>query len=342
MAFGNRIQTTTLEKLAPKVVDTVLGSNVLASRIMRAAKKWSGKTMDFSVKVSKNTTGSSFSGFDTFDTSSTNNRQKLSFNPKFYQITTTLPLDEMSVSQYSDREQAVIALASVELAGNAQDMADDIGTIMYSDGTGNAGKDFLGLEAIVDDGTNAATYGGLTRATYTTLNSTVTASSGTLSLAKMDTLYDAITSGSVKPSLGVGSETIFSLYGQLLQPQERINKPVGMMKGLSSGTGFTGLSYRGFDIVADEKATSGVLYFLNESFLNWYALPMASTEAIPFSGNVVEGNDYDGGVKGLGFSWSSWIKPTNQAALIGHMYVGGELISENPKRHGKLTGITGV
>lgn len=343
MALGNRIQTTTLEKLAPMVVDTVLDSNVLASRVMRAAKKWSGKQITFSIKTEKNSTGGSFAGYDLLDTTATNNRQKMAFDPKFYYKTCSLPLDELSVNENSDRAQAVINLAAVELQGTAQDMADDIGALLYGDGTGNGEKDFLGLAAIVDDGGAVATYGGLSRSTYTTLQATDTASGGILSLAKMDTLDDTIKSGSVKPSLGLTTETVFSLYGQLLQPQERINKPVSMMKGLEGGTGFTGLSYRGFPILADEKCTSGVLFFINERFLDWYALPMAETTAVPFSGSVLEGNDYDdSGVKGLGFSWSGWIKPTNQAALVGHMYVGGELISANPKRHGKLTGITSV
>jgi hypothetical protein len=233
-------------------------------------------------------------------------------------------------------------LAAIELASTAEDMADDIGTIFYGDGTGNSSKDFLGLEAIVDDGTNAATYGGLSRATYTTLNSTVTASGGTLTLLKMATLYNSISSGSVNPTLGLTTEAIFSYYEQLLQPQERIAKTVSEMRGvMTGGTGFTGLYYKGFPILADEKCTSGVLYFVNEDFLEWRALPMAETTPVNFRVTDIEGNDYTN-VGGLGFSWSGWIKPINQASLIGHIYLGGELWSSNPKRHGKLTGITGV
>jgi hypothetical protein len=238
----------------------------------------------------------------------------------------------------------VIDLAKLEMTSTAQDMADDLGTIFYGTGTGNGGKDFLGLEAIVDDGTNAATYGSLSRTTYSSqLRSTVTASSGVLSVAKMSTLYNAITSGSQKPTLGLCSETIFSLYEQLLQPQERIAKNVSMIKGegMVGGTGFTGLYYKGFPILADEKATSGVLYFLNEDYLDWYALPMAMQTPVAYKSQDIEGNDYSD-VKGLGFSWSGWIKPTNAASVVGHIYLGGELISANPKRHGKLTGITGV
>lgn len=347
-ALGTRVTTTTQDKLMPKVVDTILNSNVFATRMLSRAQKFNGERMKFPVKYAKNTTGTSFAGFDAFSSSATNNRVNLEFVPKFYQITCALPLDELSTNQ---TEEGVLNLAKVELASTAQDAADDIGTMFYGTGTGNSSKDFLGLEAIVDDATNAATFGSLARSTYTTLNSTVTASSGTLTLAKMDTLYNAATSGSQKPTLGLCSESIFSWYGQLLQPTERIAKDVSMMKspgnmgkvgtGLVGGTGFTGLFFKGFPILADEKATSGVLYFVNEDFLDFYALPMAMTKPIKFRSQDIEGNDYSE-VEGLGFSWSDWIKPTNSASVVGHVYLGGELVSANPKRHAKLTGITGI
>ena len=129
---------------------------------------------------------------------------------------------------------------------------------------------------------------------------TDTASGGVLSLDKMETLYNAVTSGSQKPTAGFCTETVFSLYGKLLQPQERINKSVGMVKGLSSGTGFTGLDFKGFPILADEKATSGMLAFLNEDFIDFHALTMAKAEPVNFVSKI-EGNDYSS-VKGLGFS----------------------------------------
>lgn len=347
-ALGTRVTTTTQSKLVPKVVDTILNSNVLATRVLSKAQKWNGERMKFPVKYAKNTTGTSFAGFDTFSTAATDNRVNLEFVPKFYQMSVALPLDELSANA---TEEKVLDLAKLEMQSTAQDMADEIGTLFYGAGTGNGSKDFLGLEAIVDDGTNASTYGTLSRSTYTTLKSTVTASSGTLTLAKMSSLYNAATSGSQKPTLGLVSEAIFSLYESLLQPQERIAKDVSMMKsegnmgkvgqGMIGGTGFTGLFYKGFPILADEKATSGVMYFVNEDFLDWYALPVAMTQPAQFKSADIEGNDYSE-VLGLGFSWSDWIKPTNSASVVGHVYLGGELISANPKRHAKLTGITSV
>jgi hypothetical protein len=323
--------------MLPKVLDTILNGNVLFTRLMGGAKKWSGEKMKKTIKVSKNSTGGFFSGYDLLDTNATDNRVQLEFEPRFYYKTVSVPVTELSINAAS--ETKVIDLMAAEMESAAHDMADDLGTYLYS-GVGTTNT-FNGLANIVDDGGTAATYGGQTRSTYTTLNATDTDSSGTLTLAKMATLYNAITSGSQKPTIGVTTETVFSLYEQLLNPQERITKNVDMYKGgLKGASGFTGLSFKGMDIVADEKATSGYLFFLNEDYLDFYALPVYGEEPFKYK-TVTEGNDY-GQVMGLGFTWDGWKKPVNQKAFVTQITLGGNFISWNPKRHGRLTGITGV
>lgn len=336
--YGQRVQTTVQTKYLPFVVDTVLNSNVLFQRVVRSGKKWSGRTLRAPIKVSKNTTGQSFRGFDTFSVAATDNRQFLEFTPSFYQITVALPGDELSVA---DTEDKVLDLMKLTIQSDTEDMADDLGTIFYSDGTGNGSKDPLGLAALVDDGNAVATIGGLSRSTYTTLQSTVTASSGTLSLAKVDTLWAAVTSGAQKPTAIFTTETGFNLFGQLLRPQERINKEAGRMKGdLFGTTGFTALDYNGKPVIMDEKCTSGAFIMVNENYVDWYALPFFNAKPVAYKSQI-KGNDYEAPL-GLGFSWTDWIIPANAGSVVGHIYFGGQFITTNPKRHGKLTGITGI
>ena len=339
--YGNRVQSTVQTEYIPFVIDTVLNSNVFFQRTVRGAKKWGGRTIRQSIKVSKNSTGGSFRGFDTFAVSATDNRQVLEYTPSWYQITSALPDDELSVAEAAaDKDNAILDLMRLTLQSDTEDMADDLGTLFYADGTGNAGKDPLGLGALVDDGSVVSTIGGLSRSTYPTLASTVTASLGTLTLAKLDTLWMAVTSGSQKPGVGAATESVFNSYGQLLRPQERINKEAGSMKSMKGGTGFSGLAYNSATVLPDEKCTSGMFAFLNEDFIDFYALPKANAKSVKYK-NQVEGNDYESPV-GLGFSWSDWIIPTNSASVVGHIYFGGQFIAKNPKRSGKLTGITGI
>jgi len=335
--YGQRIQTTVQTEYLPFVVDTILGSNVLFQRVVRAAKKWSGRTLRVPIKYAKNTTGQSFRGFDTFSVAATDNRQYMEYTPSFYQITCAFPGDEMSVA---DTDSKVLDLMKLTIQSDTEDMADDLGTIFYSDGTGHSNKDPLGLAALVDDGTSVSTIGGLSRTTYSTLQSTVTASGGTLTLAKVDTLWINTGSGAQKPSAFYSTEAIFNYYGQLLRPQERITKDASLMKGVTAGSGFTALHYNGKPILMDEKCTSGALIAVREDDVDWYALPYKLAKPVQYKSQI-DGNDY-GAPMGLGFSWSDWIIPANAAGVVGHIYFGGQFITKNPKRHGKLTGITGI
>lgn len=334
--YGQRVQTTVQTKYLPFVVDTVLNSNVLFQRVVRGSKKWGGRTLRVPIKYAKNTTGTSFSGFDTFSTAATNNRQFMEFTPSFYQITCALPGDELSVADTDDK---ILDLMKLTIQSDTEDMADDLGTIFYSDGTGNSNKDPLGLSALVDDGNAVASIGGLSRATYTTLKSTVT-SSATLSLAAVDTLWTNVTSGAQKPTAIYTTEAVFMYYGQLLRPQERITKDVGTMKSMSGGTGFTSLQYNGKPILMDEKCTSGTFQMVNEDYIDFYALPYKLAKPVAYKSQI-EGNDYEAPI-GLGFSWSDWIIPANSASVVGHVYFGGQFITTNPKRHGKLTAVAGI
>ena len=347
MALPQRVVSLTQDKIVPKVVETLLNSNVFATRMLANAKPWSGEQMKFPVKVTAGVAGTSFSGMDTFSTTTSNRRDTLAYPPKFYEKQIVLPASEIDVN---DTDAKVLDLLAIESGTAAMEMADEIGTIFYSTGAGNGNKDFLGLDAIADDATNVTTIGGLSRTTYTSLKGTVTASSGTLSLAKLRTLYNAVASGSVRPTAGFTTEANFGYYEQLLQPMLRIN--VDSMKrsvnGLRGGDSsfatefkFTGLDYQGFPILADEKATTNALYFINEDFVEWRAIKAKASNPVNFSFNDIEGTDYTS-VKGLGFSWTGWIRPTNAYAYIGHIILGGELVGTNFKRCGQLTGITGI
>jgi len=334
--FGNRVLTTTQDVLLPKTINTILKENELCSMLLKKAKPFRGEQLKKSIVVSKSTSGGSFSGFDPFDTSAQDTRIRLAFDPKKVYHNVTLPLDELTANE---GEEAIIDLMDQSLEEAANVLADDIGTMFYGPGTGNSSKDIQGLEAIVDDGTNVATYGGQTRSSYDPLDATVTASGGTLTLAKMSTLWNDISVNATEPDLIMVSPDVWSFYEELLQAKEVINSDVAKNR-YTSGAVKSGLDYKGVPVKRDNKATAGVMYMLSTGFLQWYGKKFAMSEAINFN-TQIEGLPVST-VKGLGFSWTGWKKPTNQAAVVGQILLYGNLISFAPNKHGKLTGITGV
>lgn len=339
MAFSGRVDTTTEDFLVPRVIDTVLRENTFATDILSKTKTLKSATQLFPIKYQKGISGTSFSGFDTLPTSASDTRVSLTANPRFYAMNVALPVTEIAANA---TENQVLDLVDIEMKSRAQDMADEIGSQFYGVGTGNGGKDFVGLEGIVDDGTNLATYFGLSRTTYTTLNATVTSAGGAVTLAKMSTMYNAITDGQVAPTDIYTTPAVFSFYEALLLPLQQNINTLGNKTPTRAGTGYTTLDYKGLPVKKDRKCTSGVMYFINRDYLDFHALPMTNIgdfKPVKISSKDIEGNVYSS-VPGLGFAWSGWVKPTDALAWNGWITLAGNLISDNPRRNGKLTAIT--
>lgn len=340
MAYNNVVDTLTLEDIAPRVVDTVLRGNMFTTEMLAKTKEFRAATIDFPIKYQKGTATQSFSGFDTLPTSFTDTRILMKYNPRFNAANIALAVTDIASNNTVAK---VLDLTEVEMMSRAQDLADSIGTQLYGDGTGNNNKDLLGLATIVDD---TSSIGGLSRSTYTTLQSTNTASGGTLSLYKMRTLFNAIADATIAPTKAYSDYTVWALYETLLQPQEKINKEVNVAPNFKGYTGFDALMFAGLPLMADRKATSGVLFMLNTNFLNFYGLKTLVADGmigkpVKVGGKLFAGNQYDESAN-LGFFWTGWIKATNQLAYNSFMVLGGNLITDNPRRHGKLTGISAV
>jgi len=240
----------------------------------------------------------------------------------------------------------------------AQEAVQEIGSVIFSS-TGSSNQP-LGLEAIVDDGTNVGTIGGQSRTTYSVLNATSTAW-GTMTLAKLDTLHDAVSSAgltSSEPTINVTTKADWSLYGQLIAPQLRNNYNVLPVRGdeaMSRGDmqgrlGFTSLDYRGRPVIKDDAATSGYWYMLNENTFDW----MGRTVVPPkYRGKVQKVNLGTAKVtEGVGADtmpseYNGWFyKPLemmpDQLGMAGFFTVIGQLVPKSFRHNGKGTGITGI
>ncbi len=343
MAFSNPVDTLTLEKIVPQVVDTVLRGNVFTAKMLSKTKKFQAATQDFPIKYQVGTSVQSFLGMDTLPTSFTDTRVLMKYNPRFVAANVALAGTDILANNTA---QKVLDLTEIEMISRAQDLADGIGTMLWSDGTGNSNKDFLGLGALVDNGNNVATIGGLSRSTYTTLQSTVTAAS-TLALSTMRTLWNAIAdAGGVYPTRAYTDYASWSLYEQLLQPQEKIMKEVGFVDNYKLVEGAQDLVYAGMAVTPDRKATSGQMVFINEQFMDFYALDtdlsaFDNAQKVNVASKLFAGNSYNQ-TSNLGFYWTGFIKSINQIAFNSFILCCGNLVTANPRRHGKLTGITGI
>lgn len=329
-ALGTIVTTTTQTRLLPKAIDNVLSGNVLSMLLMNDARTWTGGTsIDIPVFLSNITTVGSYSGFDTFSTTQENTRQRAVFNPS--QLYVSIPVSGIQKA-VNQGDAAVLNLVATEMEFRTNRLRDEFGTQIYTDGTGNSSKDILGLQAAVDDSTNVTTYAGLSRSTYTNWRATLTAQSGSLSLANLAADFDAAQIGTDSPDLFVTTPAVFTIYEALLTPTVQHNlsfggydmlTPGGPVKGgVAAGQGFRSLYFRGVPFVADEKATSGNIYTLNRKHLFFYTIPDGERE-----------------VKN-GFKWTGWKEPANQDATVGELLWYGQLICDSPRTQARRTGVT--
>ncbi len=356
MALSNRVISITEESYVPVSIDGVLNSNVFTSRLfMRDNKSWTGRQLHIPLQHAKPTTGGSFSGLGDFSTSLQDTRVRQTFShAQFYQ-NVSLAGGEVALNR-SDAEVLDLMKITMQEAQNA--MLDSIGDQLYGTGSGD---DFLGLGAIVDDGTNTSTYGGLTRTSYTMLDSTLQAASGgALSFDLMATVMrgaSAAGSGRQRPSIVVTGEAEWDLLESLFTPTISANygalspgyittysKPGVAFKSMDSlkgHEGFETLTWRGIPIVADEKQDSGVMHFLNEEYLHWYQLSSPDLNSYKVKNAGVDGvySEYD---RTYPIQWTGLQKPDNQFGQVGQFIMLGNLLSGSTRRHGKATGITTV
>lgn len=354
-----QIITTTAQRVAPFVVDAVHGSSVLVARALANPKSWKmGQYEQNPIQVAESTTGGSFVGLGSFDTSDVSTDVNLQFLSKGYYQNITLPTALISLNQ---TEAGIIDLVKrkMEVAKNA--MQSQLGSILYGLGSGDA---IEGLQLQTDAGTYSSTYGGQSRTTYGSyINGQVTAaSSGLISfqtLAAQIDLCSAASASQESTSLILTTKTVWGLIETILEAKNRGNYDTAGSQGYNKvspytamGTavrpgdlptgmaGFDSIYFRGIPVVKDDKCPTGLVYTLNEKYMKFVSLSLVGLKPITMGQSVTKGVYDDNNVKSTAFQITDERMPTNQLGTVQQIVVYGNFINYNPKRSGVITGVT--
>lgn len=356
-----RVNPTTDRRIERKAVDNVLNSATWMSRHMGLGRPFYGKTYDVPIKIVDSGLGEFYSGIETLSSQASDTLIELSFaQTAFAQPVVSVMLESFANSG----PEQTIDLDLFKMEEAIAETVQSLGAAAYGTGSGNQP---LGLEALVDNGTNTSTIGGQSRTTYSALNSTVTDSGGTLTLAKMDTLESAIVAAGIEteyPTLKLTTKTIFDLFKRLLQPTVRaeyqsIGYPTLPLRSMTMETsranlkgaaGFTSLSHNGIPLIPDDLCTSGVLYYLNERYIHWLGRTIVPAKYANVLRKVTLAptKTFEGVASNLrapsdaGWFFQEMQMMPNAAGMVGRFHVIGQSINRQPRRQGKLTGITGV
>ena len=247
----------------------------------------------------------SYQGFDSLNTSNQQGLASAEFNWKQYYASVVLSgYDEFR----NMGEAAQVSLLKARIQQAEMSLRDTMNTDLFGDGTGNSSKALDGLAIAVD---STGTYGGFSRTGNAWWASTETAVGGVLTIARMRTLFNDISAGGREhPDLLVTDGDEYEAYEGLLQPDQRFQS-----NKLADG-GFLNLMFKDQPIVWDASATAGVMYMLNLQYMKLYYHPQRNFKPTPFQ------------------------QPTNQDARVSLILFAGNLVGNNPRMQGKLTGLT--
>ena len=268
------------------------------------------------VEYALNTTVGSYSDMDVISTTRSDHFDR--YEAQWKEHAGSYVISDLEADRNAGEGQ-VFDLRAAKLENLRQSIRSSLNTMLFSDGTGNSSKDFIGLQGLVASSPSSGTVQGISRVSYSWARNQQTSGALTTSAfdnlrAAMRSIYNLCSNGisSDHPTFAVTTRTVFEGFEGLLLANERFADK-------SSGEGaFKNevLKFKGCKISYDNDCPSGTLYFLNPKFLKLYYKTGAWMKAQPPA------------------------RPVNQTGDIVLIRTMGNLFTLNPRRLGVVTAIT--
>lgn len=286
----NAILSTTLQNYQPTLVDNIFKDLVLLNHLNergRVRVEEGGTSIVEPLLYGVNGTVSSYSGYDPISLTPQDGISAAEYQWK--QIAGSIAISGIEEAKNRGTE-AIIKLLNAKIMQTEMSLKSDLNTMLFGDGTGNSGKDFLGIGAIAGNVNN--TVGGIDASTETWWNPTIISGiqGATLSLANMTTTYNTASKGNDVPDLIVTTEPLFAKYESLLTNNVRYQDVA------KANAGFTNLMFKQTPVVFDfavpgNQVSNASMYFLNTKYLKLTGMNGHWFNTTDFQNGTVAGKD---------------------------------------------------
>ena len=311
------VATMAVSNYSKKLANNVLKSNALFGKMYEKKKMVTGgKDLQFSIKYKENSGIQSFSGYDKLDITPQKQFAEAKYNWSFYNAPIVFSDEEIAKNSGAERQ---LDLIKSRIKAAEEDLRNKLNVDMYADGTGNDGKNMLGLAAIVATTPTSGILGGIDRAVDTFWRNKADTATGAWGSAATlygrkdtDEMFTNIRVGRTMPDLYLLSKEAFRGLKAELETVERGESNFKERKSW----GLIDISINGMDGVYDEVCTSGHAYMLNTDYLQLTVHSQYNFKPIPAQ------------------------RPDDQAAFVQHIRVGLQLTTDRPASHGVISGIT--
>lgn len=324
MAGNPNIDTltaSTIKKYWPTLISTIMDQQIILKTIDKyggCEERSGGTSILEPLLYDQNTTIQSYRGYDLFNLTPSN---PLTGNQQEWkQVVGTISQSGMESFQNQSVEQRV-NLLDARVRELEEKFVIYFSQKLFADGSGNGGKDIIGLPGMIDSGGSWSTYGGID--SNLSVNSwwrnkyqgSAGIFSGSLNGTTrgryyMTNMYNSLMVGADRPDLIVTDQTIYEQYEFSLDQNYRtMDLEVGKR-------GYKALEFKGTPLIWDINCQAGYMWFLNLMKMK-----------------IIFG-------KNKKFARGEFMTMPNQDAKVASIIVYLATINLNRKRQGVITGFT--
>jgi len=276
-------------------------------------KKDGGASILVPLLYSKNSTFKWYSGYDILDTTPQEGLTMAQFQWKSAAVAISISGEEERKNSGNNQLYSLMKGKTMQAMNTIKDKIN--ASLFASSQSSKA----IGCLPLLIDATS--TVGDINSTSNSWWQSQVIGSVGsfaTYGLSKMTTLYNSITNQGLQggiPDVCLTDQNTFEAYEASQRTNQRYimdsgSKPRGM------NAGFDTLRFKGADVFYDPSATAGAMYMLRSDNLKFVTH------------------------KDANFNVTEFVKPSNQDCKTAQIIFMGELVTNNRRKLGKLTGIT--
>lgn len=309
----NVLNSLSRRYIVPQVVDNVYASALMFFRMTRQNKKMlqGGLQIEVPLNYSRWSASGFYQGYEQLNITPSDTVKNAAFDWK--QAYAAVSVDGGTLIR-ADSPEAVLNFLTFQFENAQTELVEQLANATWNDATTNA-KSVDGLQGAIDDGGVAATYGGLARASNTWWVSTDD-TTGTLSLAAMQTPFGAVTRGGRAPTLLVGTQANYNRFWALGTPSQAFPVEPAARDEQLYQAGFRNLLFNGVPFTVDSHVPANHIFFINEDYVHLYVNPRAD------------------------FTMKEFREPVDQDAMTALILWAGNIVLSNCAAHAKLSNVT--
>lgn len=219
-------------------------------------------------------------------------------------------------------EEEIINLLEAKVMQAEETLKERLNAMIFGDGTGNSGKDFLGLDLLVDDEGVVGGIDSSTAAWWRSHTYDMTGEDAADNIRKrLTTLYNNAARGNDTVKALVGDQNSFEVFEHTLTDQVRFQDVK------AANAGFTNLMFKQVPFYYDDIAPVGTVYGLNPKYLTLVGHKNRWFKQSPFTENPIDSAHATSGAA------------TFVDARYAVITSAGNLTVRNRSRHFKLEGV---